>query len=450
MSQIYYHQEGNILLIKITILNNFPLLRNKLDQISRDSCESWFSECAVYSTCSDQSYIGVYVDTIEEIAFDRIDNFTELVKGYLIVVNFPAFQEIYNVCVSKSERGKGISKKIFEVVLRYSLVNLLWLGVFADNPYFDAAINTYIKLGFGHQKIVEITPGGFSPGKPFIELIYNKNDPLTERDKVKTLSLTKVLQGYINDICIKPFLLKFDNLIQFKNLLKLDVETSGSIEFEAMTDILNIVEPVIYGGSEGVSSPQGNITFHTHPALCYTNNFCYIGWPSGQDMRFIYEQYVSHNLVLHFVVTVEGIYSVQLTIEFMNYIRKYDIKGKYQKECLNPIAKVIYAKFTPLEQLRNVKLTFPELYEIVIRSSNRDLLLIPTVKHDYMKTAFVNTVNNYTFNNLIEDIYSIEEEFTCSPENEIGDFCLFRLGFRSWSELQLGNINGNILSFECI
>lgn len=65
------------------------------------------------------------------------------------------------------------------------------------------------------------------------------------------------------------------------------------------------------GNKDSVSTPNHVINFHTHPINAYNQGKTVWGWPSGEDIRETVKFALSGNKA-HLVVTVEGIYSIQV------------------------------------------------------------------------------------------------------------------------------------------
>ncbi len=97
-----------------------------------------------YGTDLDTFYF-IYAETTNP---DDILQNLSLLKGYLVAINFDeSFTEIYDVCVAKDFRNRGISSKLLQAVKK-STYNILWLGITLDNPLWDYAIEVTLNLDF--------------------------------------------------------------------------------------------------------------------------------------------------------------------------------------------------------------------------------------------------------------------------------------------------------------
>jgi hypothetical protein len=93
-----------------------------------------------------------------------------------------------------------------------------------------------------------------------------------------------------------------------------------------------------------VDPGPGRFSFHTHPAICMENHDCILAWPSGGDMI---QTLSSQFLCVHFVFTVEGIYTIHVTPAFR--VAYFDY---FTQDCRNRISAVLGNLFGRYETAR--------------------------------------------------------------------------------------------------
>src|SRR5690606_3194368 len=120
--------------------------------------------------------------------------------------------------------------------------------------------------------------------------------------------------------------------------------------------------------------PKTRIIYHTHPRYAYENQKTYLGWPSSQDMKNTFSLYYIKGVVLHLVITVEGIYFIHLNPWFQKSSRHIS------KKCRVLIEQIIFHHF---------------LYNSEVAEVNRAKPFPEQQFNNYFRF-----VNNFTFNEL--------------------------------------------------
>ena len=108
-----------------------------------------------------------------------------------------------------------------------------------------------------------------------------------------------------------------------KNMSITQKEMSGSMYTSNVDrDDVNIIDLDIAsmskGDSEKTSTYPKQITFHTHPVEAYDRNDVKNGWPSKKDYLTVLRAYDMFNLILHVVISVEGMYLISINKEWLN------------------------------------------------------------------------------------------------------------------------------------
>jgi hypothetical protein len=84
-------------------------------------------------------------------------------------------------------------------------------------------------------------------------------------------------------------------------------------------------DSIIYGTDCGVDIVDGLYNFHSHPKDTYKKFNVKLGFPSAQDYIGFLIGYIEDNTIIHFVVTLEGIYIISISIELLDRNKKFNI-----------------------------------------------------------------------------------------------------------------------------
>lgn len=74
---------------------------------------------------------------------------------------------------------------------------------------------------------------------------------------------------------------------------------------------------IIHGNEFGVDIVEGLYNFHSHPRNAYTFYNVKLGWPSAQDYIGFLLASIEDDTVFHLVITLEGIYVISLSLEWL-------------------------------------------------------------------------------------------------------------------------------------
>ncbi len=158
------------------------------------------------------------------------------------------------------------------------------------------------------------------------------------------------------------------------------------------------------GTTVSVVPPSGMFNFHVHPLINYRNNNMMLDSPSPADLRGIVGLY-AQDLIAHFVISVEGVYTVRITSEFSSYLKQMISQNVVEYHaCLN--------------------------------------ILTGNVRDAVSNRHFIHEMHNGQMGNYINHINSIrlDDIFSNAASNcrQIADqdFKLFDTSFYSWSDIQ--------------
>jgi GNAT superfamily N-acetyltransferase len=358
-TEYFIDTSHNVVYLKSNYLSKFSALKERLEAISQECLGGGINPCGVYRPGECKAYIGIYYDTIPSKNInDLLKREVKHAKGYLILVLFDTINEVYDVCISSSERGKGIGKKLMASVTQFS--KKTWLGVDINNGLWDVALNLYTKAGFLSPSIGKTTPNGKKMDIIFVGLTYQHT--FTKKDISEAIEKANYYRrGALHKLAEKKALAERCDLMlvmsktllrhlreyldedrEYSGILRVvcyDKKGRGILGYSKVTETAGDPQELV------VSHPgdKSYASFHTHPKICYQLRGCYLGWPSAQDMRATLTYYKLGEL-LNFVVTVEGVYMLMLSRAFQKIVDTYG--------CVSDMGNAIVSYFEKIEKLR--------------------------------------------------------------------------------------------------
>jgi hypothetical protein len=282
--------------------------------------------------------------------------------------------EMYDIADGASEELKSI---LVGNITNLTLIGkpvIYWVGVRVGLAQYQNIVNFYVRSGFFliGKKSTYITPGGEMlkfPVLSFYKLPYD-----LQGDDQLDLSKMNGLNGYINKytdyndifnisnqinlafnlkIYKYSFKITFELVKELKKLLDYDGESSGSFLVVPGTNNLQIDKKTLnYNDNCSVHTIVNKINFHTHPHYCYNKYSSKLGWPSSLDIKYTFQNYINGNFC-HLVITREGIYVMQLTLNTQYMLKKLSKNGtKNDEMIIEVISKTILEYFGKYEILR--------------------------------------------------------------------------------------------------
>ena len=91
-----------------------------------------------------------------------------------------------------------------------------------------------------------------------------------------------------------------------------DKELAMTLEITTKDGMPFVTRPkrTVVGGHSSVDTPSEPATLHTHSVWNYRDQVCFVGWPSGEDMRWILGEARSGHFAVHVCTAVEGSYVI--------------------------------------------------------------------------------------------------------------------------------------------
>lgn len=431
---------------------------------TRQSCSTIYNSCFPYESC--KSFVCLAFD--QTVALEKVKDISTLstwinsnmskIGAMCVNIIFDdnsyldnkGFSEIYNVCTRNIYRKQGYASRLLKAVVKLSIMNLkfdnVWLGVFPDNPDFDAALSLYLKSGFAKFEIADKTPGGKDMGRDFIGMTFSKSN----KQEVKydaLFSTVKELQNIINNKKVERLFLSLSkNLTDYlyKYVSEYSVEYAGVLTvINKGNNIWQLGFPKsteTIGGGENksgklidctydftVATPLSMFSFHTHPKLAYILLQAYVGWPSGEDFSYIIYNF-KNGLLKHFIPTNEGIYDIQISPEFMYFLATLN-----DNDCITNIALATLKYFQQTHSYRSGDLIDPKgVIEARKRKWYIPFLELTQKKVDVI-SKFLNEANMFTIDKLTSQLD--KKYHQCFKKFNFYKNPIFIVGFNTWNDI---------------
>lgn len=400
-------EDRHILFLSSNDFQRFPKLVNTAIRLHEKSCYSRISLC---NQVFCRSYLVVYFNIeINESLINLIEsdeNAEYKIYGILTIEYYDYMCEIFNVCTEKSKRNRGIMGKIFKNIYREFPSYRYWLGVLLNNPDRDGVLLFYLKQGFQPIGISYVSPNGLTTNTPFISL-YTDQIYLKDFNKNIFINNLNIADSFVTAYknskkrCSMNFILKKEvSKTIYESYIYKDREYSGNFSLlkEDNSYILKLSN--IRKGRKDrfeVSFPKSSyIHWHTHPSICYHENRCFIGWPSGLDISSIFTSY-NEGLIGGFIFAKEGVYMLSvsfITASLMNFLTK---------NCINKFTGLIRFHFTSLEHYRDVNYDQTRLNCLKYFNNPKCYTFKNSVLNKSI-TQILQYVNNFTLEELFNNV----------------------------------------------
>lgn len=307
---------------------------------------------------------------------------------------------------------------------RYVAVNI---------PYniegFSDIVKFLIHNNFGSPKILNKTVTGTLLEKSVITLFLVKGN-LNVGTPINILNYVYELVYSIEPYdksCKFIVLVPLKEAKKLHELLSRDTEYGGSFyirkynlfkDTQKQTVIpvaeLGLAESTLTKGDKASVMPTLSLfNFHTHPYHCYEQNGCTLNldWFSPADVSAITNFRNMQKTILHFLISKEGIYTIQLTPEFSTYLDEL-IQNEYinYEDCYTSFMFVLKERFKSFE----------------------DIILDVNYEHI---PEYLTNINNIMFSSVLSETYRISET-SCDWLQPEKDFRLFNITFTFWKDIE--------------
>ena len=307
-----------------------PELHNKLINAIQPIPETKFSLGLVLVIKEEVARTLKSLDKGEErINYINTDNFIEGIYGFGYLI----YNKRKKLCEIVS-----MNRKILPLIIDSGLSSLphdvvLWVST---SPGNTELIKHFIQNGFADPYISTKSPLGYKFNKCKL-CMFRKNE-LENKEAANEVKF--VLKQYNEnlDYCVLKFMLEKSTLNYFSKLSNMGSTWNGDKnisqkEVSGILDVSNISDDLVFtlkieknsilhGKEENVYICGGIYNFHSHPAEAYVNNNVKLGWPSAQDYVGFLMAHNKYGTLVHFVVTLEGLYIISLSKEWIETKRK--------------------------------------------------------------------------------------------------------------------------------
>lgn len=464
----FFYYGNNVLIVRNTALEYMNHLQYRLKTIC-ESCNFKYiimtpvNECFTVLYINSLDYIIKNNNNIKFIELFNHPSIMSFIVSQFQIVDFKNHGEIYSVCTLPSERQKGNVRQMLSIVTKKTTKIILWLGVALDNPMFENVVKLYASFGFCHPFLtMQSLSLKFTWKNAILSLLFIKpetNDEYLWDAQDARIVLQRALRlrnsyiEYMNDInkyCFFSYQFPDQVLQVLEDQLRNKVsEVGGPLHFinnitignnETLANISIPLNEVKIGLGEPnyMVNPDlkglNVMLYHTHPNIINMSEKVFVTWPSGADMAVTIHALVNNQSVVHMVATQEGIYTINLTHEFISYLSTY--VGRDSK-CLEYFYEYVNELFKPIEQFRSEgvveyeikkKLCTPE--QIRDQQCPENPLFREYYYREIKKNYFLK-VNEMTINTLIQTYPT-----KCVPPT-INDFQLFEIDFSNWRDMSI-------------
>lgn len=413
-------EANNMLFIRFHLIPSF--IQTKLNEILSD-CNFTYSNCAVDKNLTRkrcEGFVGIHVSNIKGMVESNVPDYVKYFDAACNLYFYSDIIEIYDVCVQKTSRNKGVLNQMFtSIILQAENKYKLWLGIDPYNPYWDTVVHSYTKHGFidpyvtfktTQQEDIPLTIAFYRRKEATPQEIETARKIANELKKSLFSPAKSMEVDYPKNTCTNSFVLTKNFLHSMFTLLVSPVEYGGNLsvidgKLALYQSHLVEGEPKTFTVTYPVLS---RITFHTHPQAAYDNSKAYLGWPSCLDMRNIFSFFYTKGMVLHILFTMEGIYFIHLNPWFQKATR--DIG----KKCREGMEKAILEHF---------------LYHSEVAETNR---LMPFPEQQFKN--YFRFVNNFTFNELLNHDVQVKKCKVISKPHILNK-PIFQVEFYNWQDL---------------
>ena len=213
----------------------------------------------------------------------------------------------------------------------------IWSGI-----VLDKRSKIFIQSGFSNPYLTDKSPLGYKfNNKGFA--FTKKNIPLKYIDTKSSQNVVDYIKSQITrKSCIiyarfTPKAVKYlknlnKSFLVMGNKKLSEKELAGSLKVSKVVNINNriifelsgVPESVQTGAEVEVDAVWSRYNFHTHPKKAYVNHNVTNGWPSSQDYLGFVQ--LNNHTIFHTVVTLEGIYIISFTAEWVGKVKNMDHK----------------------------------------------------------------------------------------------------------------------------
>ena len=251
-------------------------------------------------------------------------------------------------------------REVIDVIQEYLPKDVtIWTGLIPPEES-----EKYIHLGFNHPYMCHHSPlkHNFSKqGIAFLKL--NIPEPISDTSVKNKLLYAK--ESSNKNLCelyarFSPQAIKYLQDIN-DSTKKNQKELSGSLivskvvkkDDKIIFELSSDPDSIISGVEEEVDAVWSRYNFHTHPKKAYVNHGVKRGWPSSQDYVGFIE--LNNHTIFHSVVTLEGIYVISFSPEWIGKTSKIDKKYVLKHYDINHKKEISFEKYVDIINKKKYK-----------------------------------------------------------------------------------------------
>ena len=315
---------------------------------------------------------------------------------------------------------------IMYAVMKYP-ETIVWVAIPPEISVFKKIVEYLSTNGFDSPQISSKPLVNEYLPNPVFSMVLDKNNFMYDNHEALYKAMI-IRNEYLSSLKICTMMVIIPNKVvnKLKEYLDEKFENAGKFIVTSYahkyvndkyvpTATLGILEnSVIQGGVESVRLPYGAFNFHTHPYASMGKGL--VGWPSSMDIACVFSD-TQLGTIVHFVVSVEGIYSIQLAPLFSRYI---ELLRKTQGETFIKCIPGLMTNLSMYLQTFNDQSQKVDRFDIISESLE-----------EYLKA-----INNVTIGNLLDGI-----DGTCnwdiSNSTDYFDKNAFIISHMYWGEMEL-------------
>lgn len=379
-----------------------------------DSCQFPYASPPIDCECV--SYAAAVADSVEDI------------MSYIIFTYFPA-QKAIEIFVGTCTSAYDTKRIIYGIVNTFADAINMWvyINIHIDAEKFTDVSDYLVHNMFSEADIVERTVlSNRTIPIAAMRFVLDKEN-LDDYDPKYLEYVIGLREMYVAKLgtCRFKVVIPRHVLEKIKTYLLRDVEYGGIFVIRSYTleKVGNTYIPVATlgyplssetsGEFEGVDTPPSKFNFHTHPYHCYVKYGCAVGWPSDTDISNIpYARHTRGKNIGHFVISVEGVYSIQVTPAFQVYLENmYKTDFMNYEDCHRLFIEKIRSMFNYLNGLRG------------------------TGGESHIK-KYVDYINSVKISTILADDEIVTKQRVCTWLKPSLDFNMYSISYMSWKNIE--------------
>ena len=329
------------------------------------------------------STVGV-IFIIDENSFSRLTKLSssELKKSYLNSKKFlNSIKYTQFVVYDKKKRlielqcpDDYLNDILYALILFAPRDVTIWTGIVPNKR-----CKMFIKSGFVNPYLTDKSPLGYKFGRKGVAFT-KKNIPFKGNDIRSSQNVVDYIKSQIpRESCIiyarftpkavrylknlnKSFLVMGNKKLSEKELAgSLKVSKVVNINNKIIFELSGVPESVQTGAEEEVDAVWSRYNFHTHPKKAYVNHNVTNGWPSSQDYLGFVQ--LNNHTIFHTVVTLEGIYIISFTPEWIGKVKNMDHKYILRHYDIDHNKKISFQEYVDIINKKKYK-NNPPLFSV--------------------------------------------------------------------------------------